>query len=81
MGGRVISLGCMAAQLGFVGQPIGGALADRVGEQVALASFGAIPSFVLLIMLLTCSRVLREVGESDSAQGSLEVKNSAPSSN
>ena len=81
MRGRVISMVFMAAQLGFVGQPIVGALADRFGDQVALAIFGAIPSFVLLIMLLTCSRVLREVGESDSAQGSLEAKNSAPSSN
>jgi MFS family permease len=64
MRGRVISMVFMAAQLGFVGQPIVGALADRFGDQIALGIFGAIPSVVLFLMLLTRSSVLRRVGES-----------------
>jgi len=63
MRGRVISMVFMAAQLGFVGQPIVGALADRFGDQIALGIFGAIPSVVLFLMLLTRSSVLRRVGE------------------
>ena len=81
MRGRVISMVFMAAQLGFIGQPIVGALADRFGDQIALAVFGAIPSVVLLVMLLTRYRVLCEVGEPSLASGSLDAKNSAPSAN
>lgn len=63
MRGRIISMVFMAAQLGFVGQPVVGALADRFGDQLALGVFGAIPSVVLLIMLVTRASVLRQVGE------------------
>ena len=63
MRGRVISMVFMVAQIGFLGQPIAGALADRFGDQIALGIFGAIPSVVLLVMLLTRARVLMQVGE------------------
>ena len=53
----------MAAQLGFLGQPIVGWLADRLGDQVALGIFGVIPSVVLLLILVTRARVLASVGE------------------
>ena len=63
MRGRVISMVFMAAQLGFVGQPIVGALADRFGDQIALGVFGAIPSVVLFLMLITRHALLMQVGE------------------
>jgi MFS family permease len=62
MRGRVISMVFMVAQLGFIGQPIVGALADRLGDQIALGIFGAIPSVVLLAVMLTRWRVLMLVG-------------------
>ena len=64
MRGRVISMVFMAAQLGFLGQPIVGWLADRLGDQIALGIFGVIPSVVLLLVLATRARVLSSVGES-----------------
>ena len=63
MRGRVIAMVFMVAQLGFVGQPIVGALADRLGDQIALGIFGVIPSVVLIGVLLLRTRVLMEVGE------------------
>ena len=63
MRGRVISMVFMVAQLGFIGQPIVGALADRLGDQIALGIFGAIPSAVLAVVVLTRWRVLIQMGE------------------
>ena len=63
MRGRVISMAFMVAYLGFVGQPIVGWLADLYGDQLALGIFGAIPSVVLSVMLVTRLAVLRGVGE------------------
>jgi MFS family permease len=63
MRGRVISMVFMVAQLGFVGQPIVGALADAFGDRMALALFGLIPSAILIALLLTRRRVLMQVGE------------------
>lgn len=62
MRGRVIAMVFMVAQLGFIGQPIVGALADRLGDQIALGIFGLVPSSILLAVLLTRWRVLIQVG-------------------
>jgi MFS family permease len=63
MRGRVISMVFMVAQLGFVGQPIVGALADRFGDQIALGIFGGLPSGILATLLVMRWRVLARVGE------------------
>ena len=63
MRGRVISMVFMVAQLGFIGQPIVGALADRFGDQVALGIFGAVPSVLLATLLAARWRLLASVGE------------------
>lgn len=68
--GRVLSMAFMVAQLGFLGQPIVGALADRLGDRVALGIFGAIPTIVLTTLLVTQWRVLAQLGEP--APGALE---------
>jgi MFS family permease len=47
MRGRVLSMVFTLAQLGFVGILAVGALADAVGDQIALAVFGAIPTVLL----------------------------------
>ncbi len=63
--GRVIALIFMIAQLGFLGVPLNGALADRAGDQFALGVFGAIPTLILSVMLLFGYRRLKAVGEDD----------------
>ena len=69
MRGRVIGMVFMVAQLGFVGQPVIGVLADTIGDQWALGLFGLIPSVVLALVLLFGMPWLRRVGET-SMQGS-----------
>ncbi|MGH0030954.1 MAG: MFS transporter [Myxococcota bacterium] len=64
--GRVVGMVFMVAQLAQVGGVFVGALADRVGDQVAMGVFGAIP-MTLLIALITfgwggLSRLGREAG-------------------
>jgi MFS family permease len=51
MRGRVLSMVFTLAQLGFVGILAVGALADAVGDQIALAIFGAIPTVLLTGLL------------------------------
>ena len=63
--GRVIALIFMIAQLGFIGVPMIGALADHAGDQLALGIFGAIPSVILIGILLFGFRLLKGVGEED----------------
>jgi hypothetical protein len=52
MRGRVISLVWMVVQLAPIGNLLVGALADAVGDQLALGIFGAIPVVVLSLLLL-----------------------------
>jgi len=59
MRGRVLSMMFTLAQLGFVGALAVGALADVVGDQIALAIFGAIPTVLLLGILLFGWKTLR----------------------
>ena len=59
MRGRIVSLVFMFAQLGFLGQLAVGLLADLVGDQIALATFGVIPSVVLAGILGLGHRTLR----------------------
>lgn len=63
MRGRVVGMVFMVAQFGFLGQPVIGILADRIGDQWALGLFGAVPSIVLAGVLLFGMRTLRQVGE------------------
>ena len=69
MRGRVIGIVFMVAQLGFVGQPVLGWLADTIGDRLALAAFGVVPSVVLALVLAFGMRTLRRVGESPRADG------------
>jgi MFS family permease len=61
MRGRVLSMVFTLAQLGFVGILAVGALADVVGDQVALGLFGAIPTFLLTGILLFGWRTLKQM--------------------
>ncbi|MFP6623969.1 MAG: MFS transporter [Myxococcota bacterium] len=63
MRGRVVGMVFTVAQLGFLGQPIIGFLADRIGDQWALGIFGAIPSVVLAGVLVFGMKRLRQVGQ------------------
>ncbi len=63
--GRVIALVFMIAQLGFLGVPLNGILADRTGDQFALGVFGAFPRVILCGILLFGFRRLKAVGEDD----------------
>lgn len=56
--GRVLSMVFTLAQLGFVGGLIASALADAVGDQIAVGIFGAIPTLVLSGLLLFGWRTL-----------------------
>ena len=63
MRGRVVGMVFAVAQLGFLGQPVIGFLADRIGDQWALGIFGAIPSVVLAGVLVFGMKRLRQVGQ------------------
>lgn len=58
MRGRVLSMVFTLAQLGFVGGLLVSALADLVGDQLALGIFGAIPTVLLTGMLVFGRRML-----------------------
>ena len=61
MRGRVLSMVFTLAQLGFVGILAVGALADVVGDQVALGIFGAIPTILLTGLLLFGWKTLKQM--------------------
>ena len=61
--GRVIALVFMIAQLGFLGVPLNGALADRTSDQFALGVFGALPTLILCVLVSVGFRRLKSVGE------------------
>jgi predicted MFS family arabinose efflux permease len=61
MRGRVLSMVFTLAQLGFVGILAVGALADVVGDQVALGIFGAIPSVLLTGILIFGWKTLKQM--------------------
>lgn len=58
MRGRVMGLVFTVAQLGFIGHIIVGALADQVGDRIALATFGAIASLGLGILFISGFRLI-----------------------
>ncbi|MFP6640153.1 MAG: MFS transporter [Myxococcota bacterium] len=68
MRGRVVGMVFTVAQLGFIGQPVMGLLADRIGDQWALGLFGAIPSVVLAAVLVFGMKRLRQVGHTHLAE-------------
>jgi len=61
MRGRVLSMVFTLAQLGFVGILGVGALADQVGDQLALGIFGAIPTVLLSVLLLFGWKTLKRM--------------------
>ena len=61
MRGRVLSMVFTLAQLGFVGILAVGALADVVGDQVALGVFGAIPTVLLTVLLALGWKTLKQM--------------------
>ena len=62
MRGRVLSMVFTLAQLGFVGILGVTALADAIGDQLALGIFGAIPTVFLSLLLVFGWRTLLEMG-------------------
>ncbi len=68
MRGRVVGLVFTVAQLGFIGHVIVGALADQVGDQLALAIFGAIPSVGLGILFVTGFPLIRQLQVAQSGE-------------
>ncbi len=69
MRGRVLSMVFTLAQLGFVGILAVGALADAVGDQIALAIFGAIPTVLLTGLLAFGWKTLKQMGRGEGAEG------------
>ena len=67
MRGRVIGMIFTVAQLGFLGQPIVGLMADALGDQWALGLFGMVPSIVLAGVLAFRMAELRRVGDHSNA--------------
>lgn len=61
MRGRVLSMVFTLAQLGFVGILAVGALADVVGDQVALGIFGAVPTILLTGLLVFGWKTLKQM--------------------
>ena len=62
MRGRVMGVLFTVAMLAQVGGVFVGALADRIGDQLAMGVFGAIPIFVLLLLIAFGHRQLRRLG-------------------
>lgn len=69
MRGRVLSMVFTLAQLGFVGILAVGALADAVGDQLALGIFGAIPTVLLTGLLAFGWRTLKKMGSAEGEEG------------
>ena len=63
MRGRVLSMVFTLAQLGFVGAFVVAALADAVGDQLALGLFGAIPTVLLTGILVFGWKTLKQMEE------------------
>ena len=61
MRGRVLSMVFTLAQLGFVGILAVGALADTLGDQLALGIFGAIPTLLLTAIMLFGWKTLKQM--------------------
>jgi len=61
MRGRVLSMVFTLAQLGFVGILAVGALADVVGDQLALGIFGAVPTILLTGLLAFGWKTLKQM--------------------
>jgi MFS family permease len=61
MRGRVLSMVFTLAQLGFAGALAVGALADMVGDQIALGLFGALPTLLLTGLLLFGWKTLKQM--------------------
>ena len=61
MRGRILSMVFTLAQLGFVGILAVGALADVVGDQVALGIFGAVPTILLTGIMLFGWKTLKQM--------------------
>ena len=61
MRGRIISLMMIVVQTAPLGQLFVGVLADAVGDQLAMAIFGAIPMVVLTALLIFGWRQLRQL--------------------
>ena len=61
MRGRVLSMVFTLAQLGFVGTLAVGALADVVGDQIALGIFGVIPTVLLTGLMVFGWKTLKEM--------------------
>ena len=59
--GRVLSLVLTLSNFGFVGYAPVGALADAIGDELAMRVFGLIPSAALLALLLFGYRTLRRM--------------------
>lgn len=62
MRGRVMGLVFTTAQLAQVGGLFVGRLADAIGDQAAMATFGAIPVVLLILVLVFGRRSLAELG-------------------
>jgi MFS family permease len=62
MRGRVVGMVFMVAQLAQVGGFFVGALADRVGDQLAMGLFGAIPTLALIGLIALGHRQLARLG-------------------
>ena len=61
MRGRILSMVFTLAQLGFVGILAVGALADVVGDQIALGIFGAVPTVLLTGIMLFGWKTLKQM--------------------
>lgn len=70
MRGRVISLVWMVIQLAPIGNLLVGALADAIGDQLALGIFGAIPMVILSLLLLFGWKTLWSLQPLDEATAS-----------
>ena len=61
MRGRIVSMVFMVVQLASIGQLFVGALADAIGDQLAMGIFGLTPMLVLGGILTFGHRTLREL--------------------
>lgn len=61
--GRVMGIVFMVAQLSLVGGAFVGSLADRLGDQLAMGIFGAIPVLALVLLIALGHRTLARLGE------------------
>ena len=67
MRGRAMGIVSPVVQLAQVGGVFVGQLADRIGDQLAMGIFGAVPMVVLATLIAFGSRQLRRLGTEDAA--------------